>query len=128
MEQVLAPRFEFTPNNTGPKEGFDYGPDGYTESGRNVGFNEKSGQFHFEIKGSCEPRKSEATRVCREDLNEVITAFVQDKSALERGLFDRENTNCGANRLKDRAGRICVSDAVCFITPPALHSRWRAHF
>src|ERR1700728_651169 len=31
----------------------------------------------------------------------------------------------GANRLKDRAGRFCVSDAVCFITPPALHSRWR---
>jgi hypothetical protein len=25
-------------------------------------------------------------------LNEVITAFVQDKSALERGLFDHENT------------------------------------
>ena len=34
----------------------------------------------------------------------------------------------GANRLKDRAGRFCVSDAVCFITPPAPHSRWRAHF
>jgi hypothetical protein len=30
--------------------------------------------------------------VCREDLNEVITAFVQDKPALEHGLFDQENT------------------------------------
>ena len=28
MEQVLAPRFEFTPKNAGPKEGFDYGPGG----------------------------------------------------------------------------------------------------
>ena len=38
-----------------------------------------------------EPASVEARRICREDLNEVITAFVQDKSALERGLFDREN-------------------------------------
>jgi hypothetical protein len=29
-------------------------------------------------------------RVCREDLNEVIAAFVQDKTAIERGLFDEE--------------------------------------
>ena len=92
MEQVLAPRFEFTPKNAGPKEGFDYGPSGYQEGKKNVGFNEESGQFHFEIKGLVTPETPEATRVCREDLNEVITAFVQDKSALERGLFDRENT------------------------------------
>ena len=92
MEQVLAPRFEFTPKNMGPKEGFDYGPEGYTKGKRNVGFNEESGQFHFEIAGLVTPESPEAARVCREDLNEVITAFVQDKSALERGLFDRENT------------------------------------
>jgi hypothetical protein len=92
MEQVLAPRFEFTPKNAGPKEGFDYGPGGYQEGKKNVGFNEESGQFHFEIKGLVTPETPEASRVCREDLNEVITAFVQDKSALERGLFDRENT------------------------------------
>jgi hypothetical protein len=29
-------------------------------------------------------------RICREDLNEVIAAFVQDKTAIERGLFDEE--------------------------------------
>ncbi|PPQ35338.1 Superfamily II DNA or RNA helicase [Rhodoblastus acidophilus] len=92
MEQVLAPRFEFTPKNAGPKEGFDYGPGGYQEGKRNVGFNEESGQFHFEINGLIKPESEEATRVCREDLNEVITAFVQDKTALERGLFDRDNT------------------------------------
>jgi hypothetical protein len=92
MEQVLAPRFEFTPKNAGAREGFDYGPTGYAEGARNVGFNGESGQFHFEIKGLMEPVSPEASRVCREDLNEVITAFVQNKTALERGLFDRENT------------------------------------
>jgi hypothetical protein len=92
MEQVLAPRFEFTPKDTGPKEGFNYGEGGYQEGKRNVGVNEETGQFHFEIKGLVTPESPEATRICREDLNEVITAFVQDRTALERGLFDRENT------------------------------------
>ncbi|QTQ32500.1 DEAD/DEAH box helicase [Aromatoleum bremense] len=31
MEQVLAPRYEFTPKNIGPLPGFTYGPDGYRE-------------------------------------------------------------------------------------------------
>jgi hypothetical protein len=62
------------------------------EGGKNVGFNEQTGQLHLEINGLAEPASPEASRICREDLNEVITAFVQDKSALERGLFDRENT------------------------------------
>ncbi len=92
MEQVLAPRFEFTPKNAGPQQGFDYGPTGYTEGGRNVGINEETGQYHVEIGGLTMPKSPEAHRICREDLNEVITAFVQDKSAVERGLFDQENT------------------------------------
>ena len=33
MEQVLAPRYEFTPKNAGPQEGFDYGDEGYKEGG-----------------------------------------------------------------------------------------------
>lgn len=92
MEQVLAPRFEFTPKDSGAKQGFDYGEKGYEEGKTNVGFNEETGQFHFEIKGLVTPETPEATRICKEDLNEVITAFVQDKTGLERGLFDRENT------------------------------------
>src|SRR3546814_14209866 len=28
--------------------------------------------------------------MCREDLNEVIASFVQDKPSIERGLFDEE--------------------------------------
>jgi hypothetical protein len=81
MEQVLAPRFNFTPKNNGPLEGFDYGEGGYKNDQTNVGFNEERGQFHFEIKGLVTPKSPEASRICAEDLNEVITAFVQDKSA-----------------------------------------------
>ena len=88
MEQVLAPRFNFTPKNAGPIEDFDYGEGGYDERKPNIGFNEDTGQFHIEIKGLAEPKSEEASRICREDLNEVITAFVQDTAAIEKGLFD----------------------------------------
>ena len=91
MEQVLAPRYEFTPKNTGPKPGFDYGDDGYKGGGHNVGVNTGTGQIHVEINGLTTPQTPEATRICKEDLNEVVTSFLQDKTALERGLFDKEN-------------------------------------
>ena len=92
MEQVLAPRFEFKPKNatSGPTPGFDYGPEGYDASKTNVGVNKATGQVQIEIKGLAEPKSEEASRICREDLNEVIAAFAQDKIALERGLFDAE--------------------------------------
>ncbi|TKK30901.1 MULTISPECIES: DEAD/DEAH box helicase [unclassified Pseudomonas] len=92
MEQVLAPRYEFTPKDTGPKEGFNYGPEGYQAGGTNLGVNETTGQFHVEINGLTTPQSTEATRICKEDLNEVVTSFLQDKTVLERGLFDKENT------------------------------------
>jgi hypothetical protein len=92
MEQVLAPRYEFTPRNTGPKEGFDYGDEGYKDGGHNIGVNKDTGQIHVEINGLTTPQSPEATRICKEDLNEVVTSFLQDKTVLERGLFDRENT------------------------------------
>jgi hypothetical protein len=92
MEQVLSPRFEFKPKNpaSGPVEGFDYGEGGYQADKCNVGFNEERGTFQIEIKGLAEPKSEEATRICQQDLNEVIAAFVQDKTAIERGLFDSE--------------------------------------
>lgn len=92
MEQVLAPRFNFTPKSSksGPVEGFDYGEGGYDPAKENVGLNEASGQFQIEIKGLAEPKSKEAKRICQQDLNEVITAFVQDKTTIERGLFDEE--------------------------------------
>ena len=92
MEQVLAPRYEFTPKNMGPKEGFDYGDDGYKDGGHNIGVNKDTGQIHVEINGLTTPQTPEATRICKEDLNEVVTSFLQDKTTLERGLFDKENT------------------------------------
>ena len=92
MEQVLTPRFEFkpkSPQNTA-QEGFDYGEGGYQPGKTNVGFNEARGTFQIEIAGLAQPATSEAKRICQQDLNEVITAFVQDKTTVERGLFDEE--------------------------------------
>ena len=90
MEQVLAPRFDFTPKDVGERPGFDYGENGYVEGGRNVGWNEERSEFHFEIAGLAEPKTEEAARICREDLTEIVASFVQDKPTMERGLFDPE--------------------------------------
>ena len=92
MEQVLAPRFEFKPKNpgSGPTPGFDYGDGGYDPARCNVGFNEEQGRFEIEIKGLVTPKSVEAQRICQQDLTEVIATFVQDKSTIERGLFDPE--------------------------------------
>lgn len=92
MEQVLAPRFEFKPKTptSGPQEGFDYGDAGYQPDKCNVGFNHETGHLQIEIKGLAEPKSPEANRICQEDLNEVIASFVQDKTNIERGLFDDE--------------------------------------
>ena len=92
MEQVLAPRFNFVAKRegSGPLVDSDYGKEGYDPDKCNVGFNEESGQFQIEIKGLVEPKSPEATRICKQDLDEVITAFVQDKTTIERGLFDEE--------------------------------------
>ena len=92
MEQVLAPRFEFKSKNlsSGPTPGYDYGAGGYDPSKCNVGVNTETGRVQLEIKGLAEPKSDEAGRICREDLNELITAFVQDKTTVERGLFDTE--------------------------------------
>lgn len=92
MEQVLAPRFEFKPKNPDnvPTPGFNYGEGGYDPDRCNVGVNEQTGAYQIEIKGLAEPKSKEAARICQEDLNEVIAAFVQDKPTIERGLFDEE--------------------------------------
>ena len=92
MEQVLAPRFEFKPKTVAStaEPGFEYGDAGYDPTKCNVGFNPTSGKFQIEIKGLSEPKSDFAHRICTQDLNEVITAFVQDKTTIERGLFDSE--------------------------------------
>jgi superfamily II DNA or RNA helicase len=92
MEQVLAPRFEFRPKNANnvATTGYDYGECGYDPSRCNVGVNPDTGRIQLEIKGLAEPKSPEAERICREDLNELITAFVQEKTTVERGMFDTE--------------------------------------
>jgi len=93
MEQVLAPKFNFTPKTTGggkPVDGFDYGEDGYDPDKENIGWNKEKGEFRIEIKGLVMPKGDDAKRICKEDLNEVIAAFAQDKETIGRGLFDEE--------------------------------------
>lgn len=92
MEQVLAPRFEFRPKNSNnaATPGLDYGDGGYDPSKCNVGVNPVTGAIELEIKGLAEPKTPEAERICREDLTELVTAFVQDKDVVQRGIFDSE--------------------------------------
>ena len=92
MEQVLAPRFEFKPKNLNhePTPGLDYGDGGYDPGRCNVGVYPGTGLIQLEIKGLAEPKSKDAERICREDLVELVTAFVQDKQAIERGMFDKE--------------------------------------
>ena len=94
MEQVLTPRYEFrpkNPNNT-PSENFDYGDAGYQAGKTNVGFNPNTGTIQMEIAGLAEPKSEAAQRICQEDLNEVIAAFVQDRTTIERGFYsDRKS-------------------------------------
>jgi len=92
MEQVLTPRFDFTPKtaNSVPVDGFDYGDGGYDPTKSNVGVNKETGRIQIEIVGLAEPESSEAQRICKEDINELITAFAQDKRTIERGIFDEE--------------------------------------
>jgi superfamily II DNA or RNA helicase len=90
MEQVLAPKFDFRPknqNNT-PTEGFDYGEGGFDPNANNVGFNEGTGQIQLEIDGLAEPKSAEAIKICDQDINEVIAAYVQDPRTVEQGMFN----------------------------------------
>ncbi|MEN3793930.1 DEAD/DEAH box helicase [Fulvimarina sp. MAC3] len=104
MEQVLAPKFTFSPKSAGAKPDFDYGEGGYEAGGTNVGFNDRTGQFHLEIGGLVEPKSQEARRICEQDINEVLAAFVQDRTTVERGVFDEETPAEDLTQL--RMGRI----------------------
>lgn len=95
MEQVLAPRYEFTPKNNGPIDGFDYGEDGYKEGGHNS-VNTGTGQIHLEINGLAIPQSPEATRICKEDLNEVVTSFCRTRPCWSADCSTRK-TPCPKN-------------------------------
>jgi len=93
MEQVLTPRFEFKPKNPAPAPaaGFDqptFG--GVADSPASYDAGPPRDQIEIEIKGLTTPKSAEAQRICRQDLNEVIATFVQDRDTVARGLFDRD--------------------------------------
>ena len=92
MEQVLAPNFNFKPKyqNNSPQQGIDYGENGYDPTKENVGLNTSTGQIEIEINGLTELKSKEAEKICRDDINELMASFVQDKSSVERGLLDKE--------------------------------------
>lgn len=93
MEQVLTPRFDFVSKDlaSGPIDGVDYGENGYEGDVCNIGIDPKDGSYKVEIKGLVDPTTAKAKYVCDNDIDEVITKFLQDKEILERGIFD-ENT------------------------------------
>ena len=109
MEQVLAPKFNFVPKTaeSGPIDGLDYGKDGYDTTKENVGFDPETGELQIELRGLIAPRSPEAQRICKEDINEVIAAIVQDKQMTQRGVFDDELIPQEITQL--RAGKI-ISD------------------
>ena len=92
MEQVLVPKFEFTPKlpKSKPKDGYDYGEDGYDGERSSIGFNEENGTLQVEIAGLKDFESIEAAKICNEDINEVIAAITQDKPTIEQGMFDEE--------------------------------------
>jgi hypothetical protein len=92
MEQVLAPRMEFKLKSAGdgPTPGLDYGPGGYKPGEANVGVDPLTGGIQMEIKGLVEPKSPEAQRIVKEDLLELVTAFVQDTKTVQDGLFNQQ--------------------------------------
>ena len=93
MEQVLIPNFKFTPkrapDQAGPQDGFDYGEGGYDAGGKNIGVRDgDQAAFHIEIAGLKEPTTDEGKRVCEEDIKDLVAAVLQDKPAMEQGLFN----------------------------------------
>jgi hypothetical protein len=51
---------------------------------KNLGVNKETGEVHIEINGLAAPKSREAQRICKEDLNELIADFLQDKTSLHR--------------------------------------------
>jgi hypothetical protein len=58
MEQVLAPRFNFTPKNNGPIEGFDYGEGGYQERPDKRRLQRRTRPIPFRDQGACYTEES----------------------------------------------------------------------
>ena len=103
MEQVLAPRFEFKPKNPLPDPAPEETPQadraparpapesaGEPAPGLAPELAEETAPFTIDIKGLKTPATEEGKKICREDITELVAAFVQDKTIIERGMFDPE--------------------------------------
>lgn len=88
MEQVLAPRFEFSRKVTQENLDTIENPWHLANYQTQAGLTQES--IQIEINGLLEPKSAEAAKICREDLNEVIASFVQDRTTLEQGLFNED--------------------------------------
>ena len=117
MEQVLAPNFKFKSKiqNSSPEAGFDYGNSGYDPNKENIGFNETTGEIQIEVEGLSKLKSKEAERICRNDLNEVIAAFVQDKNNIEevydKNLVPEELTQIKMGKIiKDKYPDLNIED------------------
>ena len=91
MEQVLAPRFDFTPKSpiSGPISGFEYGDNGYDPNACNIGHNRETGQCHIEIRGLSKPPSKEADRICKRISTKYLPPFSRTKRALSGGCLMR---------------------------------------
>ncbi len=99
MEQVLAPKFHFKakqPHAT-PTDGYDYGDNGYNPDKTNIGVNTETGQIEIEIDGLIEPKSEEAKRICKQDIQDIISPLMQDTKVIERGLFDENHIPADTN-------------------------------
>ena len=86
MEQVLAPKFEFVrktiQRSSQERSDLDLG------SLAHVGIGEESqAQYLIEIKGLIDPKTEKAKQACKNDINDIIASFVQDRNTMEKGLF-----------------------------------------
>ena len=92
MEQVLAPRFEFKPKNpeSGRLRALIMVMEDMTRIAAILVLMSRQGRIKSRLRDLPSPRAKKRHASAVEDLNEVIAAFVQDKPAIERGLFDEE--------------------------------------
>ena len=82
MEQVMAPKFDFKPRGGTAGD--------VTNVGEVTHQGSSAAAMQLEIKGLKEPKSDEAKKICAEEIQDVITSFLQDTRSIERGLFDEE--------------------------------------
>ena len=86
MEQVLAPKFEFVRKTDRVSSQEVSGSSGMELTHGDMG-DEPQAQYQIKIKGLIDPATEKAKQACKNDINDIIASFVQDRNTLEKGLF-----------------------------------------